>query len=99
MLNIYIEENEQTEVGKGDESIVVYENWRENPDGDTWQTSKILNYIREYNIDDCYSTQELVDWLRERQAENNIKFIGKTEIVEPEVKEKLQNGFNYATLC
>lgn len=79
----------QTEVGKGDESIVVYDNWRENPDGYTWQTSKMLNYIREYNMDDCYSTQELVDWLRERQKENNISFIGKTGILEPEVKEHI----------
>lgn len=79
----------QTEVGKGDESIVVYDNWREIPDGDSWETSKMLNHIREYNMDDCYSTQELVYWLRERQVESNIKFIGKTEIVEPEVKDNI----------
>ncbi len=78
-----------TAVGTGDESIVFYDNWREIPDGDSWQTSKILNFIREYNIDDCNSTQELVAWLRERQSSDNIKYIGKTKIIEPESKEEI----------
>ncbi|WP_131775173.1 TM0106 family RecB-like putative nuclease [Legionella cincinnatiensis] len=78
-----------TEVGSGGDSVVVYERWRENPDGDTWQTSKILNDIRSYNIDDCNSTQELVTWLREKQAECGICFLGKTELIEPEIKEEI----------
>mgnify|MGYP000111580609 CR=1 FL=1 len=40
--------------------------------GDTWQTSSVLNGIRDYNIDDCDSTQELVEWLRARQSDNGI---------------------------
>ncbi|HBI5657163.1 TPA: TM0106 family RecB-like putative nuclease [Legionella pneumophila] len=78
-----------TEVGSGGDSVVVYERWRENPDGDTWQTSKVLNDIRSYNIDDCNSTQELVVWLRERQKSSGICFLGKTELVEPEIKEEI----------
>ena len=39
-----------TVVGSGGDSIVVYEHWREAPDGDSWEASKILNNIREYNI-------------------------------------------------
>lgn len=77
----------QTEVGTGGDSVVVYDNWRQNPDGADWQTSKILSDIRNYNIDDCNSTQELVDWLRERQAENGIAYQGKTDITEPEISE------------
>ncbi len=77
-----------TEVGSGGDSVVVYERWREHPDGDTWQTSKILKNIRDYNIDDCNSTQELVVWLRERQEEQAIAYLGKTEVIEPEVKEE-----------
>lgn len=74
-----------TEVGSGGDSVVVYERWREDPDGDSWQSSSILKAIRDYNIDDCYSTQELVDWLRARQQENGIFYLGKTEIVpDPE---------------
>ncbi|MBN9227264.1 MULTISPECIES: TM0106 family RecB-like putative nuclease [Legionella] len=78
-----------TAVGSGGDSVVVYEHWRENPDGENWQTSKILNDIRTYNIDDCNSTQELVEWLRARQNEQGINYLGKTELVALEVKEEL----------
>jgi hypothetical protein len=79
----------ETDVGDGGESVVVYERWRESDEGDTWQTSEILNSIRDYNIDDCDSTQELVDWLRERQREHNIDYLGKIELIEPEVPEEI----------
>ena len=78
-----------TEVGSGGDSVVVYEHWMENPDGNDWRTSKILNDIRKYNIDDCHSTQELVDWLRIRQKEHEIVYLGKTEVIEPEIKEEI----------
>lgn len=83
----------ETEVGNGGDSVVVYEQWRElhsrGEQGDTWETSKILNDIRDYNIDDCDSTQELVDWLRQQQAEHGIVYLGKTEVTEPDVKEEV----------
>lgn len=82
-------EKRATEVGSGGDSVVVYERWRENPDGASWETSSILNAIREYNIDDCNSTQELVDWLRLRQKEEGISYLGKTEVIEPEIKEEV----------
>ncbi|RUR14025.1 TM0106 family RecB-like putative nuclease [Legionella septentrionalis] len=78
-----------TEVGSGSDSVVVYERWRESPDGATWETSAILKSIRDYNIDDCNSTQELLDWLRERQQENSITYLGKTEIVAAPENEKI----------
>lgn len=78
-----------TEVGSGGDSVVVYERWRENPDGESWETSKILNAIREYNIDDCNSTQELVDWLRLRQREQRIPYLGKTELVDNPQKDEV----------
>lgn len=83
----------ETEVGKGGDSVVVYEQWRKlnqrGDQGDTWQTSKILNDIRDYNRDDCDSTQELVDWLRQQQTEHGIVYLGKTEVTEPDVKEEV----------
>ena len=83
----------ETEVGNGGDSVVVYEQWRElhsrGEQDDTWETSKILNDIRDYNIDDCDSTQELVDWLRQQQAEHRIVYLGKTEVTEPDVKEEV----------
>lgn len=81
-----------TEVGSGGDSVVVYERWRENPDGDSWQTSKVLNAIRSYNIDDCNSTQELAVWLRDKQQSKGICFLGKTTLVDPEVKEEVNEG-------
>jgi len=83
----------ETEVGTGGDSVVVYENWRElnaqGKEGNTWQTSKILNDIRDYNIDDCDSTQELVDWLREQQQTHGINYIGKVDVEEPEVPDEV----------
>jgi len=78
-----------TEVGSGGDSVVVYGRWCAAPDGDTWQTSTVLNAIRDYNIDDCNSTQELTDWLRLRQSEQGIPYLGKTDVVESELKEDL----------
>jgi len=78
----------ETDVGTGGDSVVVYEKWRKQnalkKEGDTWQTSSILKSIRDYNIDDCDSTQELVDWLRGQQHENAITFVGKIDVVEVE---------------
>lgn len=83
----------ETEVGSGGDSVVVYEEWRElyerGEEGRTWEESTILKKIRDYNIDDCESTQELVDWLRERQNEHRITYLGKTEVYEPEVKDEI----------
>ena len=82
----------ETAVAGGDASIAVYEKWRElnaiGEQGDTWQTSNILKDIRDYNIDDCDSTLELADWLRHQQKKYDISYLGKTEVVEPEVKEE-----------
>ena len=73
--------------------MVVYEQWRElnarGEQGDNWKNSTILNDIRDYNIDDCESTQELADWLREQQATHGIIYLGKTETQMPELTEEV----------
>lgn len=74
----------ETDVASGADSIIVYEAWRENPDGDTWETSDVLRSIRDYNIDDCNSTQELAEWLRREQAAHAIPFLGPEGEGEPE---------------
>ncbi|MGA1342271.1 MAG: TM0106 family RecB-like putative nuclease [Hyphomonas sp.] len=74
-----------TDVASGSDSIIVYEAWRENPDGETWETSPVLKSIRDYNIDDCDSTLELADWLRREQAAHNIPFLRPAGEDEPEV--------------
>ena len=68
-------EKRDTEVATGGDSIVVYEEWRSNPDGLTWQKSEVLNAIRDYNIDDCNSTQELAEWLRSEQLSHGIEYL------------------------
>lgn len=77
----------ETEVVRGGDSIIVYENWRANPDGDCWENSKILKDIRDYNKDDCDSTLELAEWLRTQQATHNIPYLvpdGEGEQEAPE---------------
>jgi len=83
----------ETVVANGGESIVVYEKWRElnaaGEQGGSWETSSILTEIRNYNKDDCDSTQELTKWLRDLQSKHAISYIGKTEVVEPEIPEEI----------
>jgi uncharacterized protein len=77
-----------TDVASGGESVVVYAQWQETPDGDTWQTSNVLSNIRDYNIDDCNSTQELTQWLRNLQHQHLIDYVdvfaSQTAKAEPE---------------
>ena len=79
----------ETDVASGGESIIVYEKWREYPDGLTWETSEVLNSIRDYNIDDCDSTQELTIWLREEQAKHNILYLVPDGEGEKEVPDEI----------
>lgn len=99
-----------TDVANGGDSIVFYENWREEGGTEKWATQKNgfqawvdnsdqfdwkawpdLKQIRDYNIDDCESTLELVDWLRVQQRENNITFsLGTDEQIEEAEKTDKQ---------
>ena len=82
-----------TDVANGGESVVFYENWRDqdgvenwaqkdngykswliNSDQFDWSVWPELKNIRDYNIDDCESTLELVDWLRTQQKDNSINY-------------------------
>jgi len=82
-----------TAVEDGGASVVFYDQWRQRnalgQEGDTWQTSDMLRDIRNYNIDDCESTQELTAWLRHEQSLSGTNYIGKTESIEPEIKEEI----------
>lgn len=75
----------ETEVASGSDSIIVYEAWRESPDGETWETSAVLKSIRDYNIDDCDSTLELAEWLRREQAAQKTPFLGPVGEGEPDI--------------
>lgn len=75
-----------TEVANAMDSVLTYQRWLDQQDGANWQTSKILNDIRNYNIDDCESTWELAEWLRKRQSENGITWSAKQQKEEPTSK-------------
>ncbi len=51
-----------------------YQHWVADADHFDWSAWQDLKDIRDYNIDDCESTLELVDWLRIQQSKNNISF-------------------------
>ena len=57
-----------TLVKKGNESIVMFENWMLDANPAT------LSEIERYNRDDCRSTHELREWLLERRLEAMEKF-------------------------
>jgi uncharacterized protein len=65
-------------------SVVAYQKWLDDPDGDSWRSSKILNEIRDYNRVDCESTWYLANWLRELQVSSSIAFISEKEPSEQE---------------
>jgi predicted RecB family nuclease len=63
----------QGDVASAGASMVYYQRWLMAPDGDTPATSAILKQIRDYNEQDCQSTAELADWLRQRQRDAGIR--------------------------
>ena len=77
-------------MGNGADSVVVYEQWRKlhalGLEGSTWETSPILKAIRDYNIDDCNSTQELTHWLRTQQAELGVTYAATRNETDTETK-------------
>jgi uncharacterized protein len=60
------------DVASAGESMVFYQRWLIAQDGDTPETSAILEQIRDHNEQDCRSTAELAVWLRRRQQEAGI---------------------------
>lgn len=69
-------------VKKATDSLVVFQNYLDDPDGDTWETSEKLKSIRDYNQVDCESTDELDAWLRGLQEANQVSYIPKLSQAE-----------------
>ncbi|MBI4585232.1 MAG: TM0106 family RecB-like putative nuclease [Planctomycetes bacterium] len=61
-----------TEVTTAVDSIVQYARWIESKQVRDWNNSTILKGIRDYNVDDCKSTAELLQWLRKVATEHKI---------------------------
>ena len=68
----YMEERD-TAVTHGGESMIMFERWLEEGDGE------ILQAIEDYNRDDCVSTLKLRDWLLGVREEAEREFEGSEE--------------------
>lgn len=72
-----------------------YQSWQQQPAQFDWNLWPELKAIRDYNIDDCESTLELVDWLRKQQQNAGIVYLPKqaeTEKQKELTERQLQNA-------
>ncbi len=60
------------------DSIVTYQKWIDSGEPNDWQRSPLLRDIRAYNEEDCRSTLELCQWLRDQQQANHIAWVVPT---------------------
>lgn len=67
-----------------------YKSWLANPDHFDWTAWQALKDIRDYNIDDCESTLELVDWLRKQQLASGVIYSPVEEIKSDSEKTERQ---------
>lgn len=80
-------EKRSTQVATSVDSIVQYAHWIESGQGKRWEQSSILRGIRDYNEDDCRSTAELTEWLRQVIKDQGIsKLVPSTHVEPPVVK-------------
>lgn len=77
----------QGDVASAGESMVFYQRWLIERDGDTAATSTLLRHIRDYNEQDCISTSELAAWLRHRQEESGIVYVEPEPPPPPDQRE------------
>ena len=63
-------------------SVVAYADWMKSEEADNWESSNLLRAIRDYNKDDCDSTWELAEWLRDLQQKHGISYTQSKKIAE-----------------
>ncbi|WP_426292680.1 TM0106 family RecB-like putative nuclease [Dyadobacter endophyticus] len=71
-----------TTVATAVDSIVQYARWIESGQSKDWNISSILKGIRDYNEDDCLSTEELLQWLRGVALQHQISPVAKSKVIE-----------------
>lgn len=72
-----------------------YQQWQASPFTFDWNRFPELNDIRDYNIDDCESTLELVDWLRNLQEQAGIVYAPKVkadQLGKEKTERQIQSG-------
>jgi len=75
---------EQGGVTRWSDNANGYLSWLADPAFFDWVQWPELKDIRDYNIDDCESTLELVDWLREQQSIAGIAYAVKSDDATPD---------------
>jgi predicted RecB family nuclease len=70
---------EQGGVTRWTDNANGYRSWLADPAVFDWAQWTELKNIRDYNIDNCESTLELVDWLREQQSIAGIAYAVKSD--------------------
>jgi uncharacterized protein len=83
-IEILYRAKRSTEIETASESIVQYANFMATGQAHDWRSSSILKAIRDYNEDDCRSTAELCDWLRELAKEYGIGHVNRRSSIAPE---------------
>ncbi|MEO8328129.1 MAG: TM0106 family RecB-like putative nuclease, partial [Nitrospirota bacterium] len=78
-----------TEVATAADSIVQYARWIESQQPNDWNHSPILKDIRDYNQDDCTSTAELLQWLRNVIVEHQITSVTRDSDSAPSAPKEL----------
>ena len=71
---LYLPEREG-QVTSGGGSVVEYQRWLDSEEPRSWEHSKVLRGIRDYNQVDCESLWGLRSWLLDRQAESGIGYV------------------------
>ncbi len=85
--HLYREVKREGEVASAADSIVAYDNWLQDKDGDDVATSAKLQAIRDYNRDDCESTVELAAWLRTLQANHSLPYLPPLSGTDEKLRE------------
>ena len=62
--------------------MVFYHRWLVEQDGSGPETSTILKQIRDYNEEDCQSTTQLAEWLRQVQRDQGIEPLSIADSVD-----------------
>lgn len=70
-----------------------YASWL-SADSFDWDNWPELKQIREYNIDDCESTLELVEWLRKQANKYNIQYVDPNADLEEKERTEAQEKYS-----
>jgi hypothetical protein len=73
------------DVATAGDSVVFYDAWMESGQSRDWRESDLLKAIRDYNEEDCLSTQRLAEWLWTLNSTGEERAAAVEE--EPQVEE------------